>query len=137
MEILHCLFKNRFDAKMLKEHLFSFFTIKTPRALAARALRHPNIVKKVINVPITTWQERDLICWALKNLLINTMCITFTTCSEYWTYPCVLTSTSKGYNYTFTNNNYRHFSTHVRLLFFIHTGKPRAQWSNQYVLWDT
>jgi len=36
MEILHCMSKNRLDTKMLRVHLFSFFTIlKTPWALAA------------------------------------------------------------------------------------------------------
>ena len=33
MEILHCLPKNRLDTKMLRVHLFSFFTIKTLRGL--------------------------------------------------------------------------------------------------------
>ena len=37
MEILHCLSKHVLDTKMLRVHLFSFFTIKTLRALAVIA----------------------------------------------------------------------------------------------------
>jgi len=33
IEILHYLSKNRLDTKMLRVHLFSFFTIKMPRTL--------------------------------------------------------------------------------------------------------
>ena len=34
MEVLYCLSKNRLYTKMLRIHLFSIFTIKTPQALA-------------------------------------------------------------------------------------------------------
>ena len=47
--ILRCLSKNRLYTKMLRIHLFSIFTIKTPQALTALA----SIVKTLTNVLIT------------------------------------------------------------------------------------
>jgi len=50
MERLRCLSKNRLYTKMLRIHLFSIFTIKTPKALAALAPLGLLIVKTVTNV---------------------------------------------------------------------------------------
>ena len=48
-EMLHCLSKNRLYTKMLRIHLFSFLTIKTPRVLDAIApLRIYGIVLVVL-----------------------------------------------------------------------------------------
>ena len=52
-EILRCLFKNRLFTEMLRIHLFSIFTIKTPRTLAAPAPLGLLIVNTLTNVTIT------------------------------------------------------------------------------------
>ena len=48
-----CLTKNRLYTKMLRIHLFSIFTIKTPRALAALTPVGLLIVKTLTNVLLT------------------------------------------------------------------------------------
>jgi len=53
MEILRCLFKYKVYTKMLRIHLFSIFTIKTPRALAALAPLGLFIVKTLKNSFVT------------------------------------------------------------------------------------
>jgi len=45
-----CMSKNRLYTKMLRIHLFSIFTIKTPRTLAALAPLVLLIVKTLTNV---------------------------------------------------------------------------------------
>ena len=49
-KIVHCLSKNRLYTKMLRIHLFSIFTIKTPLALVALAPLGILIVKTLTNV---------------------------------------------------------------------------------------
>jgi len=50
IKILHCLSINRLYTKMLRIHLFSIFTIKTPRAHAALTPLGLLIVKTLTNV---------------------------------------------------------------------------------------
>jgi len=50
IKILRCLSKNRLYTKMLRIHLFSIFTIKTPRALPALAPLGLLIVKSMTSV---------------------------------------------------------------------------------------
>jgi len=45
-----CLSKNRLDTKLLRIHLFSVFTVKRPRALAALAPLGHLIMKTLTNV---------------------------------------------------------------------------------------
>ena len=52
IEILRCLSKNRVDTNMLRIHVFSIFSIKTPRTLATLAPLGILIVK-TLTIPYT------------------------------------------------------------------------------------